>query len=102
MNENKKIQRLNVSTPKDIRRYIARLMKEAENGEIELNKARLLINSAETLLKAYRMDVLEERLNELSEITREEVLSSIEESSTEENDFLAYIKSKRDKKEKVV
>lgn len=71
---NKKRTRLTLATPEQVRFYIQRLMVQVENDEIGINKARLLTQQAETVLKAIlqkesddRLAMLEEELESLIE-----------------------------------
>ena len=74
MAEKKKRERVVLSTPEQVRFYIQRLMVQVENDEIGINKARLLTQQAETILKAIlqkesddRLAMLEEELESLIE-----------------------------------
>lgn len=74
MAEKKKRERVVLSTPEQVRFYIQRLMVQVENDEIGINKARLLTQQAETVLKAIlqkesddRLAMLEEELESLIE-----------------------------------
>ena len=65
--EQKKLQRISLKTAEDVRRYIAKLIKRVENDELEIGKARLLMNLAESILKSIRTDELERRIIEIEE-----------------------------------
>lgn len=75
MTENiKKRTRLALNTPEQVRLYIQKLMIRVEKDEIGINKARLLTQQAETILKAIlqkesddRLAMLEEELESLIE-----------------------------------
>jgi hypothetical protein len=74
MAEKKKRERVVLATPEQVRFYIQRLMVQVENDEIGINKARLLTQQAETVLKAIlqkesddRLAMLEEELESLIE-----------------------------------
>ena len=75
MTENiKKRTRLALNTPEQVRLYIQKLMIRVEKDEIGINKARLLTQQAETILKALlqkesddRLAMLEEELESLIE-----------------------------------
>lgn len=75
MTENiKKRTRLALNTPEQVRLYIQKLMVRVEKDEIGINKARLLTQQAETILKAIlqkesddRLAMLEEELESLIE-----------------------------------
>lgn len=69
--EPKKIKRLRLTNSRDVRRYVANLMKRVENSEIEESKARLLNNLAETILKSIRSDEIEKKLLEVESILNE-------------------------------
>ena len=71
---NKKRTRLTLATPEQVRCYIQTLMIKVENDDIGINKARLLTQQAETILKAIlqkesddRLAMLEEELESLIE-----------------------------------
>ena len=59
-------KRTRLSNPKEIRRYMSSLIRRVEAGTLDLATARTLINIAGELLKAYRTDVLEQQLIDLS------------------------------------
>lgn len=63
--------RLTLATPEQVRRYIQRLMIQVENDEIELGKARLLTNQAETVLKAILQKEQDNKVVELEGIIQE-------------------------------
>lgn len=67
MSQDKTKKRLRLKTAEDVRRYIQNLMSRVENGEIDLNKARLLMNLADGILKSIRTDELEKRIIEIEE-----------------------------------
>lgn len=83
----KKIKRLRLSTPREVRRYIANLMKRVENSEIEESKARLLNNLAESILKSIRTDEIEKKLVEI-----EELINERNKQDEEDNDNGFYLK----------
>lgn len=63
--------RLTLATPEQVRRYIQRLMLQVENDEIDLGKARLLTNQAETILKAILQKEQDNKVEELEHIIQE-------------------------------
>lgn len=63
----KKRTRLTLSNTEQVRRYIQRLMIQVENEEIELGKARLLTNQAETILKTIIQKEQDDKILELEE-----------------------------------
>jgi hypothetical protein len=78
MTENiKKRTRLALNTPEQVRLYIQKLMIRVEKDEIGINKARLLTQQAETILKAILQKESDDRLAMLEE----ELESLIEEDS---------------------
>lgn len=66
-NRRKKRKRLTLTDANKVRTYIQQLMVMVENGEMDLNTARLLSNQAEIILKAINQRQEEERLIELEE-----------------------------------
>lgn len=64
--EKKPVKRTRLSNPKEIRRYMSSLIRRVEAGTLDLATSRALINIASELLKAYRTDVLEQQLIDLS------------------------------------
>lgn len=71
--QKKKRTRLTLATPEQVRRYIQGLMLQVENGEIDLNTARLLTNQAEVILKAILQKASDEKVMEL-ELELEQLL----------------------------
>lgn len=65
MTQKKKLHRISLKTAEDVRRYIAKLIKRVENDELDLGKARLLMNLAESILKSIRTDELERKIIEI-------------------------------------
>lgn len=65
-NENKKI-RLRLSTPKDIRKSLAKITNMVANNEIDSNKANAIIYSCNSILNSIRTDELEKQIQELEE-----------------------------------
>lgn len=63
--------RLTLATPEQVRRYIQRLMIQVENDEIDLGKARLLTNQAETILKAILQKEQDIKVEELDRVIQE-------------------------------
>lgn len=63
--------RLTLATPEQVRRYIQRLMLQVENDEIDLGKARLLTNQAETVLKAILQKEQDAKVEELEQIIKD-------------------------------
>ena len=63
----KKRTRLTLSNTEQVRRYIQRLMIQVETEEIELGKARLLTNQAETILKTIIQKEQDDKILELEE-----------------------------------
>lgn len=68
---NNKRTRLTLATPEQVRRYIQRLMLQVENDEIDLGKARLLTNQAETILKAILQKEQDAKVDELEALIQE-------------------------------
>lgn len=64
--EKKPVKRTRLSNPSEIRRYMASLIRRVEAGTLDLATSRALINIASELLKAYRTDVMEQQLIDLS------------------------------------
>jgi len=82
-NKKKKARkRLTLTDSDKVRTYLQQLMIQVENGEMDLNTARLLTNQAEVILKAINQKKEEERLIEL-----EERLKDIEEENNTEIEF---------------
>lgn len=63
--------RLTLATAEQVRRYIQRLMIQVENDEIDLSKARLLTNQAETVLKAILQKEQDAKVAELEELIQD-------------------------------
>lgn len=63
--------RLTLATPEQVRRYIQRLMIQVENDEIDLGKARLLTNQAETVLKAILQKEQDAKVEELEQLIQD-------------------------------
>lgn len=63
--------RLTLATAEQVRRYIQRLMIQVENDEIDLGKARLLTNQAETVLKAILQKEQDAKVAELEELIQD-------------------------------
>lgn len=55
-------RRIRLNTPGEIRVYIASLIRRVEAEELDLSTARTLQGLAGELLKAYRTDVIEQRI----------------------------------------
>lgn len=60
--EKKAIKRIRLSTPGEIRTYLGTLIRRVEADELDLSTARTLQGLAGELLKAYRTDVIEQRI----------------------------------------
>lgn len=65
-NQNNKI-RLRLSTPKDIRRTLAKITNMIANNEIDTKKANTIIYSCNSILNSIRVDDQEKRIAELEE-----------------------------------
>lgn len=68
----KKRTRLTLDTPKRVRHYMQNILVQVENDEITESKARLMLNGAESILKAINAKETEERIIEL-ELALEEL-----------------------------
>lgn len=63
----KPIQRLTLTKPHHVRKYLARIAKDVENGDMDLPTARVLNSLADSILKGIRSDEHEMRLDELED-----------------------------------
>ena len=95
--EQKKLHRINLKTAEDVRRYIARLIKRVENDEIELGKARVLMQLAEGILKSIRTDELERKIIEIENALDGGYTASNSTNNTADNveDFTEYLNLKQ-------
>ncbi len=100
-NESKKperIQRLTLTKPEHVRKYLARIAKDVQNGDIDLSTARVLITASEAILKGIRIDEHEKRINDLEErLENPEKFEKLDKEA-DFTDFLAYKKNKEGKK----
>ena len=60
--EKKAVKRIRLCTPGEIRSYLGTLIRRVEADELDLSTARTLQGLAGELLKAYRTDVIEQRI----------------------------------------
>lgn len=68
--KNKKI-RLRLSTPRDVRKTLARITNMIANNEIDTKKANTIIYSCNSILNSIRVDDQEKRIEELEELINE-------------------------------
>lgn len=95
--DNKRIQRLTLTKPEHVRKYLARIAKDVQNGDLDLKTARVLITASEAILKGIRIDEHEQRINELEDrLTNPEKYQKPEQEA-DFTDFLDYKRKKEGK-----
>lgn len=67
---NKRIS-LRLSTPKDVRRTLARITNMLANNEIDPKKANTIIYACNSILNSIRTDELERQIQELEDIVND-------------------------------
>jgi len=90
--EEKKIQRLTLTKPVHVRRYLARIAKDVENGDMDLATARVLNSLSDSILKGIRTDEHEMRLDELEDRIKFPEKYEVNETA----DFTDFLKYKRE------
>ena len=87
----KGVSRIRLANAQEIRKFIAKIIRDVNQDNIPHDKARLLMLLSEALLKAYRLDEVEKRMMELEQtITERNEADHLDNDS--DNFFLKKVK----------